>query len=961
MPLYFGRPTSQHAAANVLSSSSEAGLTIGEPEPTSTNAGTLRLRCSGSPTAVVDATVELSTGGAATGYTLNATIGPGGGVTAKWRRVGEAVGLKRGYVDTPVLSQVMIPLTYSANHGIPSTPRELPDGYLGLIVPNTSNLDVVFYRISPAGSVASVTIGADMATSACRPDFVILSTGRLVAIIPINDSVGGLYTYYSDDYGATWALLNYALAYSLLPVLCAEVVNDEIVLVRADATSGTSNIFISRDAGGSFTLTGSVTLDDPRTCVRDGVVYVVERQGVTLYVWTITPGGAASSTAISTGVGTNDAGCIVTRDDGTLWAFGWQATTGGTLDMDCGASTDAGTTWVDPGASPFNLTKTGYGTNGYKDLAGGMWGGRMVVVARVDSSGGSDNGIHLLMFGEWTNVGYSAPTLGYTPVDYPDGVGWTRADVAAGSTVTNTGTLRLISTAANTTDYTAPAAIWPTTTDAFTLRFGVRINSGGSLASKTARITATMTDGVDQQGIILSFTNAAARCYGTTGAQIGSDLSLSLDSNYYEFLCGGAFDYPAAGSGSISIWYRALGSETWTRWLDAATIVQQAGVPNANLQMGATAAGAANWEITHIFCNEADLGLSIGASTLSGRPLSAAFDYRLVSGINLGAYGTGGVTGDTYAVGTRYTYGASSVWEELRPSKRTQSVDESAAWGVVFDAGSSLFRGDLVACFGTNMRLASWQLNATDSWGAPSVTVALDATITSFTIGAGVRGAGYVGPTATPNWRPGAYKSNGDSRRFFLDVAGVVYEISDNDEDRIYVDGVSFAAASGTAYIFGDRMAATTTFAQYRFARFYAAVQDTADGAFRLGTPTFTKKWTPAQLYDFGFVDKTAPNVTTTEAESGSTISYRRGPALDSLSIQWPPVDRLRFDVVERLRDFYRSIDGALTPVVLWRSSSDITTLSLVEVREVYMATNVLGELTNAVTRVDQLVLREVW
>jgi hypothetical protein len=32
-----------------------------------------------------------------------------------------------------------------------------------------------------------------------------------------------------------------------------------------------------------------------------------------------------------------------------------------------------------------------------------------------------------------------------------------------------------------------------------------------------------------------------------------------------------------------------------------------------------------------------------------------------------------------------------------------------------------------------------------------------------------------------------------------------------------------------------------------------------------------------------------------------------------------------------------------------------------VQVREVYSASNVLGELANAVTRVDQLVLREVW
>lgn len=969
MPLYFGRPTSQHAAANVLSATSEAGLTIQEPEPGTANAGVLRLRCSGVPTAAVDATVTLSTGGAASGYTISSTTGAGGGATAKWLRTGDAATLQRGYADTPVLSQVMIPLTYSANHGTPSTPRELPDGYLGLIVPNSSTLAVTFYRINSAGTVSSVAIGGTMASATTRPDFVILASGRLVAIIPVNDSVGGLYTYYSDDYGVSWSLLNSAArGNAFLYVCCAEVVSDDIVLVRADVTSGTSYIFLSRDGGGSFASVGSVTLDDPRTCVRDGVVYVVGRQAVSLGVWMIAPGGTASATAIATGVGTNDAGCIVCRDDGVLWAFGWQATTGGTLDMDCGASTDGGLTWTDPGASPLTLIKTGYAANGYMDFAGGMWNGRMVLVARVDSAADSDNGIHLLMFGEWTNVGYNAAYKGFTPVALPENLTWTRTNGGAGATVTNQGTLRLISTGANYTDYLAPAGVWGGVVTAATLRFTLRVNSGGSLANNSCRVTALMSDGADQQGIIVRFTNAAARCYDTSGAQLGSDLSVSLDANYVDFLVGMAFDYPSAGSGKVSIWYRLHGGETWTAWLSNVTITELAATVVSVCRFGGAVGASANWEIVHIGMDDsADTGLAAATHALAGRPLSAAFDYDLVSGVNLGAYGTGGIASDTYAVSTRYTYGAENVWTELRPSRRAESTSDTGAWGIVFDAGAnSLLRGDLIAVFGTNMRTASWQLNAADSWGAPSVTTSLDATITSFTVGAGVRGQGYVGPTATPNWRPGAYKSNGDSRRFFLQyndgTNDVVSEITDNDEDRIYVDDVSFTGATGTAYIFGDRMAATLTFAQYRYARFtVAAGQTTADGAHRLGTPIFCKKWTPAQLYDFGFVDKTEPNVTTTDTDNGSSVSYRRGPALDSLAIQWPPVDRLRYDVVERLRDFYRSIDGALTPVVLWRSSTDITTLAMVEVREVYMATNVLGELTNAVTRVDQLVLREVW
>jgi hypothetical protein len=46
---------------------------------------------------------------------------------------------------------------------------------------------------------------------------------------------------------------------------------------------------------------------------------------------------------------------------------------------------------------------------------------------------------------------------------------------------------------------------------------------------------------------------------------------------------------------------------------------------------------------------------------------------------------------------------------------------------------------------------------------------------------------------------------------------------------------------------------------------------------------------------------------------------------------------------------------------VLWRDTGDIATLSLVQIREVLTRTNVRGEGATALTRIDQLVLREVW
>lgn len=962
MSLFLLRPNYQHRAVNVLSSTSEEGLTVGEPTPggANVNAGTLRLRCSGTPTAAESIEVELSTGGGPYGYAAS-------GSAAKWRRSSEATSKQRGYIDSTAFIAPFLILDIS-NQGISSTPRELPDGTLGFLTPDSGALDIQFRRYNAAGAyVGGATLPVTMWTALARPDFVVLPSGRLVAIVPTSAS-DDLTSCYSDDNGDTWAVLAVSNVGVGLSQVCAEVVGDDVVIVRSSATASTTGyVQISRDGGATYTTTGSATVaESARTCALDGIVYLVDVQGITMYVRPITPGGGFG-TAISTGVpcnGSTASGCIIARDDGTLWVFATESTADGTLNMGQGVSTDGGLTWTVTATSPLTLVETGYANAGYFRISGGMFGARMIVIAETDRETGTAGGPHLLTFGEWSNEGHNAAGKAYLPLDYPEAFTWTRTNTGAGATVTNNGPLKIVSSVADYTDYQAPTAVWSASAESATLQFGVKVISGGSLSAKHIRVRAEVTDGVDSQGVQITLTTTGARCVDINNTQIGSDLSIGLSSDVYEFLVGLKFDALAAGTGRVSIWYRVRNAETWTNWVTSGAVSEVLGSTGQRLRFG-NAAGAvteADWYFLSVD-DTGDGGLATDTAELAGRALSSSHEFRVVSGVNLGAYGTGGVTGDTYTASTRYTYGKEKVWSELRPSCRTQATADGGTWSVTFDAGASdLFRGDMIAAFGTNMRTARWQMNATDSWGAPSVDQALDATLTSFTVGAGVRGLGYVGPTASPHWRAGQWKSNGDSRRFFVTVGSTVHEITDNDEDRLYVDGVDLSAATGTAYIFGDRMASTFTFGQYRYARFaVTSGQDTADGAYRLGTPIVGKKWSPEQLYDFGFVDRVTPNVTVTEAENGAVASYRRGPALDSLAIQWPPLDRLVTDVELRLRDFYRAIEGSLTPVVLWRDSDDLSTLSLVQVREVYSASNVLGELDNAVTRVDQLMLREIW
>ena len=973
MALVFVRPSIQHKAANVLSSTSSTGLTVQEPTPTAGNAGNLRLRCSGTPTAVVGETIKLKTGGAPTGYTVPGVEGRGTGVGVIRKTTGAADTLYKGYTDTPSLVRVVVPIAHAASMRPPSSPRQLPDGYLGVLI-STASDSHSFYRIATDWSVSSVVVSTEkMIGSACRSDFVVLPSGRLVAYL----GDGTLFAYYSDDNGSTWAALGETVV-SSRDVTSAEVIGDQIVVIRSDsAGASVSEVLLSTDGGATFNLMDdSATLIAARTCVHGGQVVVGGRVATNYWVRPVAPGGRFGA-AVQTATGANGAGCVVARDDGTLWAFGWQATLS-ELNMDASVSVDGGLTWLDPadGDPVMDLEYTGYGAAGYDSLSGGMWHGAMIVIGKVTSNGATDDALHFLQFGEWANLTHgngnpSDPTVfkhTYTAIDLPQNLGWTRSIVGAGATETYPGFLKIVGTTANNSSWASSAA-WEESRRLTRLRF--RVNSGGSLTANVARLRIVQDDGGgNMQGVTLRFSTTGIRALGEDGVQLGSDLVVSL-TGWCDLVVAFGWDYPeTGGAGVVSVYYKLDSASSYTEWLSGEVLVEVAGADDRTYFGGTSVAAAVNWDIAYLGAAFEDGNLMTGYTVpddLTPRPLSASYDVQLTSGINLGAYGNGGVPGDTYTLATRYTYGPERVWSDLRPSSRTQSLQDNVTWSVTFDAGATaLFRGNFAAAFGTNMKTARWQMNATDSWGSPSVDAALDATLSTFTVGAGVRGVGYLGPTVSPIWRAHQWRSNGDSRRFFIEVNSVSYEITDNDEDRIYVDGVDFGAAgvnaSGTATLYGDRMAGTFTFGLYRYARFaVTSGQQTADDVYRLGTPIVGKQWTPNQIYDNGFVDRIEPNVTTTDAENGSSISYRRGPAIDTLSIQWPPLDRLRADVEIRLRDFYRSIDGALTPVVLWRDTSSLATLSLVQVREVYSATNVLGELDNAVTRIDQLVLREVW
>ncbi|MDP2307999.1 MAG: sialidase family protein [Pseudomonadota bacterium] len=993
MSTLFVRPGHLHTPSRVLSASSEAGLCTEPPSATSTNKGALRIRATGTPTAPVDMVVSLQTGGNPYGY-ANSDNGYGAGAAVVCRRSVDSTSQYRGYIDSLYLARVEYPVPYAASGvGYPSTPRTLANGDLGFVVArSTGSASSRFYRVAASdGTVTTTTITTSLpASSLYRPDLVVLPSGRLLAFLV--NPIGGLYTRFasfaSDDNGATWSLLtesayvNYA-KYS--ESICMEYVDDLLVGLFHDSTGNyPTDVVVSRDGGCSFTLLDdSQTLRSARTCVTpSGKIVATSHTNVgVVYAHPLAPGGGFGTPVQVTGSSRHEVP-ILCRDDGTLWIWEWQPGVSMYLEAGLAVSLDGGNTWADPtdnGAGTQSVFNTHYisAVEQYVGISVGMWQDKAVMLAHSQANTGTSDNIHMLTWGGWesvTDVRRVVDSDGqpyehtYVPVDYPDAMGWTTAAVGAGATVTNQPWLRIVSTGADNRVYYSPAAFFSNVAmDTKRARFRVRVNSGGSVTDNRSFMSFILTDGANEQEVKFRFSTTSVRVLDGAGNVLGN---VTVDqTGWVDWLVAFKHDATAGVNGKVSVHHKRDGDSLWTQDLLNVSFFEVAAGLRNRVEFGGTTGGATSWDVAFIAVADDDNSMAqtlTNPGDLAGRPLGTVADFYLTNGIRLGGRNGGGVPGDTYTVRSTYQFGKASIWRELRPSKKCHSTASNTSWNVVFDAGAGdRFKGDTAAVFGTNFRTATLQLNATDSWGAPAVSVALDASISSGTVSAGTRGPGYFGPPGSPNWRPGQFKSDGDAHRFFVDVAGVVYEVTDNDESRIFVEGVDFSASVGSFYVFQDKMAATLPFTQYRFMRLLVGAQGTpaGDACYHVGTLVFDRAFTPAQSYDHGFVDRIEPHVELFETDAGYRASARVGPRRCTLAIQWSP---LAFggpagDMEWRLRDFYSALEGAHRPFVFWRDTTDITTVGLYRMVGTYQATNVWNELKSALTRVDQLILEECY
>jgi len=199
------------------------------------------------------------------------------------------------------------------------------------------------------------------------------------------------------------------------------------------------------------------------------------------------------------------------------------------------------------------------------------------------------------------------------------------------------------------------------------------------------------------------------------------------------------------------------------------------------------------------------------------------------NGLWLAQSGSGAVVDDFYDMLTDYNYSAYRMFA-LRPKHPTRSLADGSAWVAVYDLGADSAHAIDMICAMSNLAHFHLQMNATDSWGAPSVDTTVSFVRETIASGGYTVAAGKITRSAGA-WVPGRHA--GEIVRVGSTLSSAVaYRIRDNDAASLYVDGIT--SGSGDLNISSKRAWIAQTSAAYRYLRVSIDAQQTPEGYYDL-------------------------------------------------------------------------------------------------------------------------------
>ena len=899
MARYLLPPSHLTDVSRILSATSERGAAIRQgPVSDDGNTGTLKLWAEHvhpdvSPTPL---TISLEAGGNPEGYIAGGpTVTAGARVV--WRLTSDGSTDFRGWVDRPFSAYGDRPAHNdgSTAHGPASHLVECHNGRAGFVAyrSGSPNHALVFrYKSERFEDWTEVVVHGGgvstpdpaFASAGHQPGLLITDAGRLIAYArvssPYNGASGSFVAgWFSDDHGSTWAQLNIAAATLLndSDILNAHWCDGKPMLICGESAAAGVDFYTSTSEGVSFspTGTGETTLYRPRTTWYNGAVMVhADDDSGAVHQVIVGPGGQADDTddwreLTFLSSGDNKQRCLITDDQDRLWFWStWDDTNAATRGY---YSSDGGATWTQAGpdatSQSFGLDNSSLGS-AYTmvGLNGGMLGASMVVIGRTEAASGTDGHLLALYLGGW-NRSFSEESYSegagdlyafqYLSIAGPDSQSWTQTDVGAGATVgMGVEGWQITGTAANATDYQAPSN-WRTAMGTYSgARVRAVINTQNSVAGSTAdsrcRLRVQLNVAGGAQWVELRFGRDTIAAYDSSGSLSTAPPAPVLGSEDFvdpvEYLIQLEADAgSAANTAKCTIWYRKQAdgdAAAWSTLIEDQDIARDGGASGDDLRLGGAVAGNSSMYVQWLALATDPHGVRSGADG-RGRPLANDAPMYLDAGLAVGGYGTSGVTGDAYTLNEVAAFPKEAVWRQASPSEQCQSTGTGTTWRVVFDAGvNGRWRPDMVQLHGINFRTAKVEFNATDSWGSPTYSHDLSSAVRAEAIDAAELG-GISLDIAGDEMIPHEFASK-TGQRYFVHFAGTgnVYEITDNSDTFLYVDGVDLTSETGTATIYMDRLWGAIPNSDRRYMAITVASQNTVDGWFSLGAVVIGEKVT---------------------------------------------------------------------------------------------------------------------
>ena len=294
--------------------------------------------------------------------------------------------------------------------------------------------------------------------------------------------------------------------------------------------------------------------------------------------------------------------------------------------------------------------------------------------------------------------------------------------------------------------------------------------------------------------------------------------------------------------------------------------------------------------------------------------------------------GTAAVQADTYDYNVEYSYGTENL--SVDSPRYVWRSGATAAGGAATDANSIVFaastshtgpkvRVEAIVLVGTEDRTATFAMNTSDSWGAPPVSVSMNANLLDGLRVVRVNG-NVVQVSADSGYRL-PYRGETIGKRVAITVSGTTYtyRVRHQDERDVIVcdtDAVdSSIAADSTVIVFGDRMVHRFDEPQeYTYMRVTFASGTNYVGAHQLANvvPGFVVDLDPP--LDWTHRDNEQPNNSSQRAVGGIRTDYVEGNPQRTL--EGRIVGDAKSDEPLRLvlRDFLREVcDYSVRPIVL--------------------------------------------